>query len=92
MRNGTATPACISTAATRFAQSAVDRVFFDGDDRAALAAGARGSRRVSSGFTVCMLSTRQFEAVFGELAGGQQAMDDRFAGADEAHVVARREA
>ena len=44
---------------TRFAQAAMDRVFFRGDDRAALAAGFEHGF-ASSGLTVCMLSTRQF--------------------------------
>ena len=53
---------------TRFAQSAVDRMFFDGDDRPGTRGRRRASRRVSSGLTVCMLSTRQLKPVFGKLA------------------------
>ena len=49
---------------------------------------ASSTASVSSGFTVCRLSTRHFSRRSASCAGGEQAVHDRFARADEGDIVA----
>ncbi len=73
-----------------FAQAAVDRVLFRGDDRAALAAGFEHGFGVQR-FDRMQAQHASAQPMVGQPASGQQGMDDCLSGGDESDIVAGAE-